>query len=92
MYTLHMLQSLSAVAHAQEYRARKRAGLQRRVAGQLRSSLGQAQGGGLMSTAVDFNQLVNSFAGEARSTAHACDAYHLSAHLPSVGSRFLSAF
>lgn len=48
----------------EEYRARKRAGLQRRVAGQLRSSLGQAQSGGLMSTAVDFNQLVGSFAAE----------------------------
>ena len=49
----------------QEYRARKKAALQRRVAAQLRSSLGQGQGRGLMSTGVDFNQLVNSFAGEA---------------------------
>ena len=79
--------SLSLPWLMQEYRARKRAGLQRRVAGQLRSSLGQAQGGGLMSTAVDFNQLVGSFAGEARSTAHGCDVYHLYLPPPLCGQQ-----
>jgi hypothetical protein len=48
----------------EEYKDRKKQLLKKRVASKLRSATGQGQSTGLLSTSMDFNQLVNSFASE----------------------------
>ena len=53
----------------QEYRARKRQRLQKKVADQLRASLQQGQAAAALGTTSDLQQVLNSFTGQSLESA-----------------------